>query len=100
MTSTTAETVSPLRRRMLDDMAVRNFSGMGKTDELYALSQANSVDLSRDGLRPLQDAAKDHQVVIVLGYQELDGSLSGSTLFNSCAIIDADGRLLSRFRSS
>lgn len=26
MTSTTAETVSPLRRRMLDDMAVRNFS--------------------------------------------------------------------------
>jgi nitrilase len=33
---------------------------MGKTDELYALSQANSVDLSRDGLRPLQDAAKDH----------------------------------------
>lgn len=26
MTSTSAETVSPLRRRMLDDMAVRNFS--------------------------------------------------------------------------
>mgnify|MGYP006159328269 CR=1 FL=1 len=63
---------------------------MGKTDELYALSQANSVDLSRDGLRPLQDAAKDHQVVIVLGYQEIDGSVSGSTLFNSCAIIDVD----------
>jgi nitrilase len=73
-------------------------AGMGKTDELYALSQANSVDLSRDGLRPLQDAAKDHQVVIVVGYQELDGSLSGSTLFNSCAIIDADGRLANNHR--
>jgi len=71
---------------------------MGKTDELYALSQANSVDLSRDGLRPLQDAAKDHQVVIVMGYQEIDGSLSGSTLFNSCAIIDADGRLANNHR--
>ena len=48
-------------------------AGMGKTDALYALSQANSVDLSRDGLRPLLDAAKDHGMVIVLGYQEVDG---------------------------
>ena len=49
-------------------------AGMAKTDELYALSQANSVDLGQDGLRPLRDAAKDHQIVIVVGYQEIDGS--------------------------
>ncbi len=73
-------------------------AGMGKTDELYALSQANSVDLSRDGLRPLQEAAKEHGMVIVLGYQEIDGAISGSTVFNSCAIIDADGRIANNHR--
>lgn len=73
-------------------------AGMGKTDELYALSQANSVDLSKNGLAPLQDAARDHGMVVVVGYQEIDGSVSGSTLFNSCAIIDADGRIANNHR--
>lgn len=73
-------------------------SGMGKTDALFALSQANSVDLSRDGLAPLRAAAKDHGVVVVIGYQEIDGAISGSTIFNSCAIIDADGRLANNHR--
>jgi len=71
---------------------------MGKTDELFALSQANSVDLSNSGLAPIQEAAREHGVVIVIGYQEIDGSVSGSTLFNSCAIIDADGRLANNHR--
>ncbi|MGM0561804.1 MAG: carbon-nitrogen hydrolase family protein [Pseudomonadota bacterium] len=73
-------------------------AGMGKTDELYALSQANSVDLDKNGLRPLQEAAQECAVVVVIGYQEIDGSVSGSTLFNSCAIIDADGRLVNNHR--
>jgi len=73
-------------------------AGMGKTDELYALSQTNSVDLSKNGLAPLQEAAKEHGIVIVVGYQEIDGSVSGSTLFNSCAIIDADGKLVNNHR--
>lgn len=71
---------------------------MGKTDALYALSLANSVDLSANGLAPLQKAASEHAMVIVMGYQEVDGSASGGTLFNSCAIIDADGRLLNNHR--
>jgi nitrilase len=73
-------------------------AGMGKTDALFALSQSNSVDRSRGGLTPLQDAAKEHGVVVVVGYQEIDGAVSGSTLFNSCAIIDADGRLANNHR--
>lgn len=64
--------------------------GMGKTDDLFARLQANSIDLSRGGMAPLQDAAKEQGVVIVAGYQEVDGAVSGSTLFNSCIIIDAD----------
>lgn len=46
---------------------------MAKTDELYAPLLANSVDGSKEGIRPLQEAAKEHGVVIVLGYQERMG---------------------------
>jgi nitrilase len=73
-------------------------AGMGKTDALFALSQANSVDRGKGGLAPLQEAAKEHGVVAVVGYQEVDGAVSGSTLFNSCAVIDADGRLANNHR--
>jgi nitrilase len=71
---------------------------MGKTDELFAMSQANSIDLSRNGMALLQEAAAEHEMVIVVGYQEIDGEVSGSTIFNSCAIIDADGRILNNHR--
>lgn len=73
-------------------------AGMSKTDELFALLQANAVDLSRNGFAPLLDAAKEYGVVIVAGYQEIDGAVSGSTLFNSCIIIDADGTIANNHR--
>lgn len=72
--------------------------GMNKTDELFALSQANSIDLSKDDLAPVKEAAREHSVVVVIGHQEIDGRVSGSTLFNSVAIIDADGKLLNNHR--
>ena len=73
-------------------------AGMGATDTLFQQSQANSVDLSRDGLAPLREAAREHGVVVVVGFQEIDGSVSGSTLFNSATIIDADGRIANAHR--
>ena len=73
-------------------------AGMKQTDELFALSQANSIDLSKDQLSPLREAAKEHEMVVVFGYQEIDGAISGSTIFNSCAIIDADGQILNNHR--
>ncbi len=73
-------------------------AGMGKTDELFTRMQANSIDLSRGGMTPLQDAAREHEMVIVAGYQELDGAVSGSTLYNSCVIIDADGTIANNHR--
>ncbi len=51
---------------------------MGKTDELYALSQANSVNLAKNGLRPLQEAAQECAVVVVIGYQEVPRSSRGA----------------------
>ena len=73
-------------------------AGMKKTDDLYALSQANSIDLGKDDLAPVKDAAREHAMVVVMGHQEVDGQVSGSTLFNSVAIIDADGKLLNNHR--
>lgn len=71
---------------------------MGRTDELFALSQTNSIDLSRDGLAPVRTAAREHGMVVVMGHQEVDGAVSGSTLYNSVAIIDADGTILNNHR--
>ncbi|RME95039.1 MAG: carbon-nitrogen hydrolase family protein [Alphaproteobacteria bacterium] len=73
-------------------------SGMGQTDTLFARLQANSVDIGRGGMTPLQEAAREHGVVIVAGYNEVDGGISGSTLFNSCVIIDADGSIANNHR--
>lgn len=71
---------------------------MGKTDELFALLQANSIDLTRNGMAPLQEAAAEYEMVIVAGYQEVDGEVSGSTLFSSCITIDADGTIANNHR--
>ncbi|SPF76112.1 Nitrilase [Aliiroseovarius pelagivivens] len=73
-------------------------AGMGKTDELFARMQANAIDLSRGGMIPLQEAARENEMVIVAGYHELDGAVSGSTLYNSCVIIDADGQIANNHR--
>jgi nitrilase len=35
--------------------------------------------------------AREHGVVLVIGFNEIGASASGSTLYNSAAIIDADG---------
>lgn len=69
-----------------------------QTETLYSLSQRNSVDLGRNDLTPVQQAAREHGVVVVMGHQEIDSAFSGSTLYNSVAIIDADGRLLNNHR--
>jgi nitrilase len=73
-------------------------AGMGKTDDLFAKLQDNAIDLSQNGFAPLQEAARENDMVIVAGYQELDGSVSGSTLFNSCITIDADGSIVNNHR--
>ena len=66
---------------------------MGKTDELFTRLLDNAVDLSRDGLRPLRDAVAEAGVVVVAGVQERDGVVSGTTLYNTAVVIDADGSI-------
>lgn len=68
------------------------------TEAFYALSHANSVYRSRGDLAPVIEAAREHGTVVVLGYQEVDSRISSGTLYNSVAIIDADGKLLNNHR--
>ncbi len=70
----------------------------GKSDDLFVRLCANAINLSKGGLTPLQEAAKDNGIVVVVGHHEIDGG--GSTLFNSVAIIDADGTLRNNHRKT
>lgn len=67
-------------------------------NEIHARLRNNAVDLSNGGLVPLQDAARDSGLVVVVGFHEIDSAVSGTTLFNSVAVIGPDGAILNRHR--
>jgi nitrilase len=71
---------------------------MALSGELHARLRENAVDLARGDLQPLQDAAAKHGVTVVVGMNELDSKFSGTTLFNTVAVIGPDGVLLNRHR--
>jgi nitrilase len=71
---------------------------MGLTGQLHERLLASAVDLSRDDLAPLRSAAREHGVQVLCGIDELDGSLSRSTLFNTYVTIGTDGAVLNTHR--
>ncbi len=71
---------------------------MKLSSELHARLRRNAVDLNRDHLRPLQEAAKKRAVTIVIGINEIDSRFSGTTLFNTVVVIGPDGTLMNRHR--
>ncbi|OOY71124.1 carbon-nitrogen hydrolase family protein [Solemya velum gill symbiont] len=70
----------------------------GISDEVHHRLLKNAVDLETDDLKPLREAAAEHQLTIVAGINERDGQLSRSTLYNSVVTIGPDGSLLNRHR--
>jgi len=58
----------------------------------------NAVDIDAGGLDPLREAAREHQLTIVCGLHEIDTRFTGSTLYNTVAVIGPDGTLLNRHR--
>src|SRR5712675_971247 len=64
---------------------------MGLSGEIHTLLRENAVDLARDNLRPVRDAAVKCGATIVLGINEIDSEFSGTTLFNTVVMIGADG---------
>ena len=71
---------------------------MALSSELHARLRENAIDLARGDLQPIQDAAARHGVTVVIGMHELDGTFSGTTLFNTVVVIGPDGTLLNRHR--
>ncbi len=68
------------------------------TAELHARLVEAAVDLERDGLRPLRDAARRLGVSVVAGVHEREGSYSRATLYNTVVVIGPDGEILNRHR--
>jgi nitrilase len=66
--------------------------------QLHGRLLDNAVDLGADQLAPLCEAARTHQVTIVCGINECDGTLGGGTLYNTVVVIGPDGALLNRHR--
>jgi nitrilase len=71
---------------------------MALSSDIHAQLRANAVDIEAGGLDPICKAARRHGVTVVIGMSEIDGRFSGTTLYNSVAIIGPDGDLLNRHR--
>ncbi len=70
----------------------------GLGNEIHARLRENSVDLERGDLDPLCEVAKELGVVVIMGMNEVDNRYSGTTLFNTVVVIDADGTIVNRHR--
>jgi nitrilase len=71
---------------------------MRLSEQLHARLRESAVDLARDDLAPLLDAARQHHVTVACGLHERDAEFSRSTLYNTVVVIGPDGALLNRHR--
>ena len=78
------------RLRPGGDMALGN--------QIHEQLRLNAVDLNSNDINPICEAAAKHNVVVVLGLNELDSTYSGSTLFNTVVVIGTEGKVLNRHR--
>jgi nitrilase len=77
---------------------LRPGSDMALSNEIHARLRQNAINLSGNDLKPVQEAARKHGLTIVIGLHEIDSTFSGTTLFNTVAVIGPDGGLLNRHR--
>jgi len=67
-------------------------------EEIHALLLSSAVNLESDDLKPLLDIAAKLNVTIVCGMNEIDGTLSQATLYNTVVVIDTNGCIINRHR--
>lgn len=77
---------------------LRPGADMGLIERLHARLRANAVSLAGDDLQPLREAAKQHDVTVVCGIEEIDADFSRGTLYNTVVVIGPDGNLQNRHR--
>lgn len=69
-----------------------------ETSEIWARFLPQTVDLERDELAPLRDAARRRALTVTIGINEREGSFSRATVYNTFVIIDAQGEIALRHR--
>ena len=67
-------------------------------EKLHSRLLNSAVNLERNELAPLRDAASKHNITVICGLNEKDGELSQATLYNTVVVIGADGTILNRHR--
>jgi nitrilase len=68
------------------------------THEFHRRLVAEAVDLERDDLKPLREAARRLQVTVVVGIDERDGKFGRASVYNTAVMIGPDGEVLNRHR--
>jgi nitrilase len=66
--------------------------------ELYAALHENSITLPGDAISRVANAAARAHTCVAIGASERNSESSGSSLFNTLVMIDADGRIRGRHR--
>ncbi|MFT5110729.1 MAG: nitrilase [Parasphingorhabdus sp.] len=69
----------------------------GEFDQFYRRLFSNSIDLSKDQLAPVREAAREYGVVVVC-VNECAGELSAGTIYNTAVTIDTTGEILNVHR--
>lgn len=70
----------------------------GTSEQIHQRLLGNAVDLTRDDLAPIRQAAAEAGVTVVMGINERDGDLGRSTLYNSVVVVGEDGKILNHHR--
>ncbi len=70
----------------------------GDFDQVYRKLLSNSIDLSKDELAPIKEAAREYGVVVVICINEQASELSSGTIYNTAVTIDATGKILNVHR--
>lgn len=60
----------------------------GVLDQIYRRHFSNSIDLSRNELDPIREAAREHGIVVVMCINERAGELSSGTIYNTAVTIE------------
>jgi nitrilase len=77
---------------------LRPGSDWGLAEELHVRLLKNAVTLGSDDLKPLLEAARQNEMIVVCGINERDSALSRATLYNTVVTIRSDGQLINRHR--
>ena len=70
----------------------------GVSTQLHSRLLENAVSLKRGDLLPLTEAAREYDVTVVCGMNEIDDEFGGSTIYNTVVVIGPDGAVLNRHR--